>query len=103
MIRLERSTWTPAFGRPTLGQTPLPMVAPSVPAGAGSVAAGFGAGLLTLAVAGLGVAFTYGIARESKSKMVKTSGYIPAGVGALVALAEAAVVGTGVGAAVSRA
>lgn len=99
MVKLV-SAWSPAVHR-SMGQTPLPMVAPS--SGAGSLAARIGAGLLTLGLAGLGVAFTYGIASESKSKMVKTTGYILAGVGALVALFEAAAVGGVVNSAVSRA
>jgi hypothetical protein len=86
---------------PALGQTPLPMVQPSKPAGAGGAAAGLGAGVLTLAIAGVGVAFTYGIARESKSKLVKTTGYVLAGAGALVALVEAATVGLVIGKAAS--
>jgi hypothetical protein len=89
--------WTPNFARVTgLGQL-TPLVPPSAPApaatGPGQVAAAVGASLLTLGVVGISVAFTYGIARESKSSLVKVPGYILAGVGSLVALVEAGAVG----------
>jgi hypothetical protein len=89
--------WTPNFSRVTgLGQlTPLvpPSPAPAAPTGGGQVAAAIGASALTLGVLGLSVAFTYGIARESKSSLVKTTGYIMAGVGSLMTVIEAGAVG----------
>lgn len=88
--------WTPGFSRVTgIGQiTPLvPPAAAPAPTDAGQVAAAIGGSILTLGVLGLSVAFTYGIARESKSGLVKTTGYIMAGAGALVSLVEAGAVG----------
>lgn len=100
MIQLS-SPWTRGM-RPfnvglALGQTPLPMVAPSGSSSkAGSGALAVGAGLLTLGVASVGVLFSYGIARESKSKLVKATGYVLAGVGAIAALIEAGAVAVAV-------
>lgn len=98
MIQLS-SPWSPNL-RPLLGvarslrqglpaANPMPAPAPS----AGHVAAGLGAGLLTVGVAGLGAAFAYGIAKESKSKLVKTTGYIIAGLGAVAAILDGAAIG----------
>lgn len=42
-----------------------------------------GTGAVGLALAATGVLFHYGVAREAKSKLVRTTGYIMAGVGAL--------------------
>lgn len=83
--------WTPAFvfDRPKMGQqdAPLtPLVSPAKPASFGMKA---GAGALVLGLSSVGVLFTYGIARDSRSSLVKTTGYIMAGAGALVALGEA--------------
>lgn len=91
--------WTPNFARVTgLGQLAPSVTPPSAPApsGAGQVAAAIGASALTLGVVGLSVAFTYGIARDSKTSLVKTTGYILAGAGALVALVEAGAVGVAI-------
>ena len=96
--------WVPNLSvaprRPMLAQTATPLVppasiAPAAPSGAGT-AIGLGAAAVTLGVASLGVLFSYGVARESKSKMVKTTGYILAGIGGLVAIVDAIAVGTAV-------
>ena len=99
--------WTPGFqrlavglGRVGLGQA-VPSVAPSpgVPSapsapsgGGGSAALGIAAGVIALGLGAVGVLFSYGVAAESKSGMVKTTGYILAGTGALMALINAGVV-----------
>jgi len=79
-----------------IGQSFTPIAAPAAaPSGTG-VAVGLGAAAVTLGVASLGVLFSYGVAKESKSKLVKTTGYILAGLGGLVAIVDAAIVGTAV-------
>lgn len=100
-----KNAWTPGFNR-VMGQiTPLVSPAPSMApmaSGGGPAVAGLlavGAGALTIGVVGISVLFTYGIAKESKSGLVKTTGYILAGAGALVGLVEA----VGVGYAVAKA
>lgn len=86
--------WTPGFVRmPTLGQQ-LPSVAPtpgapSAPSNGGSAALGVVGALIALGIGSVGVLFSYGVARESKSGMVRTTGYILAGTGALMALINA--------------
>lgn len=92
MIRLS-SPWAPAFTRefPRMGQQIVPLAPPTPPV---SPAIALGAGALVLGLSSVGVLFTYGIARESRNKLVKTTGYIMAGVGAIAALAEAVVVGS---------
>lgn len=97
--------WAPGFRRLTgLGQRSLSAVgdapaavpaSPSSPSGisAGSVGLGLGSAALVLGVSSVGVLFTYGIARESKSGLVKTTGYILAGAATLVALVEAVGIG----------
>jgi hypothetical protein len=91
-----------ANGRNVLGQmqpflTPtLTPFAPTMPtAAAATPAAGGGERLalvgLTLLYAGMGVTsalFSYGVAKESQSKMVRTTGYILAGVAGLGVLAS---------------
>lgn len=91
--------WAPAFTRMSgLGQmTPLvnpSSVAPSVsPAGGAATAAlAIGASVAVLAVSSLSVLFSYGVAKESKSSLVKTTGYVIAGLGAAFALVEAGTV-----------
>lgn len=97
MIKMV-NPWTPLFTRvePRMGQTPLPMVPPQAPV---TPVAAVGAGVAVLALSSVTVLFSYGIARESKSRLVKTTGYVLAGVGALAALVEA----VGVAAAVKAA
>jgi hypothetical protein len=86
--------WTPGFSRVT-GIRPFtaPPAAALAQVSAGQVAGALGASAVTLGVLGIGVAFTYGIARDSKTSLVKTTGYILAGVGALAAVVEAGAVG----------
>ncbi len=86
MVKLV-NPWTPAFmvDRARMGQTPLPLVSPSAPA---NLLTKVGAGALVLGLSAVGVLFTYGIARDSRTKLVKTTGYIMAGAGAIVALGE---------------
>jgi hypothetical protein len=96
MIKMV-NPWTPLFVRPEprMGQQLTPLVPPAAPP---SPMAALGAGVAVLALSSVTVLFSYGIARESKSKLVKTTGYILAGVGALAAAAEA----LGIGMAVSK-
>jgi len=61
---------------------------PSAPT-SGPLAAGILGGIFVLALGTVGTLFNYGIARESRSKMVKTTGYIVAGVSALSTLVAA--------------
>lgn len=79
--------------RPQLAQQLAPALAPSLapafapaPAGNGATTAVVIGGLIGLGMAATGVLFNYGVARESKSGLVKTTGYIMAGAGALGAL-----------------
>lgn len=83
--------------RLTLGLAPflspnLDIMNPSMPSSAPAGITGGGRALLagaTLLYAGLGVAstlFSYGVAKETKSSMVRTTGYILAGVGAITTL-----------------
>ena len=88
MNPLMASTFTSRF--PSMGQL-TPLVPPAPPAGTGLVAAG--AGLAALALGGVSVLFMYGVAKESKSSLVKTTGYVLAGVSVLAALVEAVTVG----------
>ncbi len=78
--------------QPKMGQTPLPLITPAT--GAGKIAAGIGVGLLTLGLGAVSTLFLYGVARDSKSKMVKTTGYIMAGLTGLATAAEAVGAGT---------
>lgn len=98
MIRMV-SPWAPLVmpRHPAMGQQLTPLVPPAPPPGTGLMA--IGAGATVLALSAVSVLFAYGVARESSSRMVKTTGYILAGVGALAALVEA----VGVGVAVSKA
>lgn len=97
MIKMV-NPWTPLFVRSEsrMGQQLTPLVPPAAPA---SPVAAVGAGVAVLALSSVTVLFSYGIARESKSRLVKTTGYVLAGVGALAALVEA----VGVAAAVKAA
>jgi hypothetical protein len=58
---------------------------PSTPAASsgGNKPLAVGVSLLAAALAGTSTLFTYGLARDAKSKMVKTTGYVLAGVSAL--------------------
>jgi hypothetical protein len=68
---------------------PSPVAAVSAPAGGDGAAkaALVGGSFLAAALAGTSTAFTYGLARDSQSTMVKTTGYILAGIGALTTVA----------------
>jgi hypothetical protein len=71
---------------PFVGPDLAPVRTPGAAAPAGNGAAIVlvaGLGLLGLAASAVGVLFHYGIARESKSGLVKTTGYILAGAGVL--------------------
>jgi hypothetical protein len=78
--------------QPRMGQL-TPLVPPVAPPSTGGIIAGTAAGVVTLALGGLSVAFLYGVAKESKSKWVKTPGYILAGVTGLAVALEALGVG----------
>jgi hypothetical protein len=78
--------------QPQMGQTPLPIVSPS--SGPGKIAAGIGVGVVTLGLGAVSTLFLYGIAKESKSKMVKTTGYIMAALTGLATAVEAVGAGT---------
>mgnify|MGYP001605680261 CR=1 FL=1 len=58
--------WSPAFASAprSMGQTPLPMVSPST---VSDKVIGAGVGALVLGLTTVGVLFTYGIARDSRS------------------------------------
>lgn len=92
--------WTPGFSRlVTLGQalpavapTPGVPAAPSAPSGGGGLALGVAGAAIALGLGAVGVLFSYGVAKESRSGMVKTTGYILAGTGALMALINTGVI-----------
>jgi hypothetical protein len=95
MIRVVNPLMPSIFARqlPRMGQL-APLVPPTAaPSGIGSGLAATGAGLATLAFGSVSVLFMYGVAKESRSGLVKTTGYILAGVSALAVLIEAAAVG----------
>lgn len=79
MIPLSNA-WSPSFARPMLA--PMLVQRPPMTLGQAELPAAVG-NLVSLGVAGLTAAFTYGIARETRSPMVRTTGYILAGLGAL--------------------
>jgi len=69
----------------------VPSINPMTPAApsSGPLAAGLLGGAFVLALGAVSTIFYYGLARESKSKMVKTPGYIVAGISALGTLVTA--------------
>lgn len=79
-----------SFRTPRLAQA-LPAVNPMTPAApsSGPLAAGLLGGAFVLALGAVSTIFYYGLARESKSKLVKTPGYIVAGLSALSTLVAA--------------
>jgi hypothetical protein len=78
------------FRTPRMAQA-LPSVNPTMPAApsAGPLAGGLLGGAFVLALGAVSTIFYYGLARESKSKLVKTPGYIVAAISALGTLITA--------------
>ena len=94
MITMVHPVYTnPLFRRPQMGQQLTPLVQPTAPITTSGLIAGGAAGVVTLALGGLSAAFLYGVAKESRSRWVKTPGYILAGVTALATVLEAVGVG----------
>ncbi len=64
------------------------------------IAIGIATAVIGMGTGVMAVLFHYGVAQESKSKLVKTTGYIMAGIGALSALVGVGALIFGIGAAV---
>jgi len=75
--------------QPRMGQQLSPMVAPAGGPSVSQLMAAGGVTILTLGLGAVSALFLYGVASESKSKLVKTTGYIGAGVAALGTVVEA--------------